>query len=53
MTDEELKLLTESATTREKGWFRKKTMDLCVCESEESEHGVCAGPNTTLLSDTL
>ena len=28
-------------------------MDLCVYESEEHEHGVGGGVNTTLLSDTL
>jgi hypothetical protein len=28
-------------------------MDLRGCESEEHEDGVGAGPNTTLLSDTL
>ena len=31
----------------------KKTIDLCACESEEREHGVGAGANSTLLSDTL
>jgi len=34
-------------------WLRKKTMDLCTSESEEHDHGVGAGVNTTLLSDTL
>jgi hypothetical protein len=28
-------------------------MDLCTYESEEHEHGVGAGANTTLMSDTL
>ncbi len=36
-----------------KGLVVKKPMDLCACESEESDHGVGAGVNTTLLSDTL
>jgi hypothetical protein len=35
------------------GLGRKKPMDLCVCESEAHEDGVCDGVNTTLLSDTL
>jgi hypothetical protein len=30
--------LTESATARAKVWLRKKTMDICACESEEHEH---------------
>jgi hypothetical protein len=45
--------LAESVTRREKVWFRKKSMDLCVSESEEDEDGVVTGVNTTLLSDTL
>jgi hypothetical protein len=45
--------LAESVVTRTKVWLRKKTMDLCVCESEEREHGVSAGVNATLMSDTL
>jgi hypothetical protein len=28
-------------------------MDLCVCESEEREHGVGAGVNATIMSDVL
>jgi hypothetical protein len=40
----------ESAAGRGKVWLRKKPMDLCACESEEREHGVGAGANTTLLS---
>ncbi len=32
---------------------KKKTMDLCVYESQEREDGVGSGVNTTLLSDTL
>ena len=32
--------LTESPTRGTKGWLRKKTMNLCSCESEEHEHGV-------------
>ena len=31
----------------------KKTMDLCVFESEEYEHGLGAGVNTTLLCAIL
>jgi hypothetical protein len=45
--------LGESVPVRVKVWLRKKTMDLCACESEEHEPGVGAGANTTLLSDTL
>ena len=45
--------LTESVTSRARVWLRKKTMDLCAFESEEHEHGVGAGVNSTLLSDTL
>jgi hypothetical protein len=33
--------------------LRKSPIDLCVCESEEREHGVVAGVNSTLMSDTL
>jgi hypothetical protein len=40
----------ESAAGRAKVWLRKKSMDLCACESEEREYGVGAGANTTLLS---
>ena len=36
---------------RGKVWLQKKPMDLCACESEEHEHGVGAGVDTTLLSD--
>ncbi len=43
----------ESAATRTKVWLRKKTMDLCTFESEEHDHGVGTGVNTTLLSETL
>ena len=28
-------------------------MNLCVCDSEEREHGVGAGVNATMLSETL
>jgi hypothetical protein len=28
-------------------------VNLCTCESEENEHGMGTGVNTTLLSDTL
>jgi hypothetical protein len=28
-------------------------MNLCVCESEEREHGVGTGVNSILLSDVL
>jgi hypothetical protein len=45
--------LTECATGRSKVWLRKKHVDLCLSENEESEHVVGAGVNTTLLSDTL
>ena len=45
--------LAESAAARAKVWLRKKPIDLCACESEEREHGVGAGANSTLLSDTL
>jgi hypothetical protein len=43
----------ESAAARTKVWLRKKIMDLCTFESEDHDHGVGAGANTTLLSDTL
>jgi hypothetical protein len=43
----------ECADTRTKVWLRKKPMDLCACESEEREHGLGVGVNTTLMSDTL
>ena len=39
--------------TRVKGWFRKKPMNPCACESVEDDHGVGGGVNTTLLSDTF
>ncbi len=45
--------LSESAAARTKVWLRKKPIDLCACESEGHEHGVGAGANSTLLSDTL
>ena len=45
--------LGESATERSKVWFRKKPIDLCVCEREGHEDGVGAGANSTLMSDTL
>ena len=32
---------------------KKKTMNLCVFDSEEREHGVGAGVNGSLLSETL
>ena len=28
-------------------------MNLCACDSEEREHGVVAGVNATMLSETL
>jgi hypothetical protein len=31
----------------------KKNMNLCACDSEECEHGVGAGVNATMLSETL
>jgi hypothetical protein len=40
--------LAESAAAGAKVWLRKKPMDLCAWESEEHEHGVGAGANTTL-----
>jgi hypothetical protein len=33
--------------------LRKKPMNLCACDSEDREHGVGAGVNDTMLSDTL
>ena len=45
--------LAESGAARAKVWLRENPMDLCACESEEHEHGVGAGVNSTLLSDTL
>ena len=45
--------LTESVSVRTKVWVRKKPMNLCACESEEHDHEVGAGVNTTLLSGTL
>ena len=45
--------LTESVPVRAKGWLKNKPMDLFVCESEEHEHGVGTGVDTTLLSNTL
>ncbi len=44
--------LAESAATRTKVWLRKKTMDLCACESEEHDHEVGAGVNAIIMSDT-
>ena len=38
---------------KDKGLVVKKTMNLCVSESEEYEDGVGPGVNSTLLSDTL
>ena len=38
--------LVEYSVSRSKVFLRKKTMDLCVCESEEHEHAVgtvCSG----------
>jgi hypothetical protein len=32
---------------------KKKTMNLCTCDSKECEHGVGAGVNATMLSETL
>ncbi len=31
--------------------LRKKTMNLCACDSEEREHGVGTGVNATILSE--
>ena len=31
----------------------KETMDLCVCESEDREHGVGSGVNAIIMSDVL
>ena len=45
--------LAESAAARAKVWLRKKTMDLCACESEEHENEVGAGVNAIIMSDTL
>jgi hypothetical protein len=53
MKDEELNLEEIEVSHTLGGWLRKKPMDLCACESEEDENGVGAGPNTTLMSDTL
>ena len=39
--------------TRVKVWFRENHMDRCVCESEEHDHWVGDGVNTSLLSYTL
>jgi hypothetical protein len=36
-----------------KVWLQKQPMDLCASESEDHEHGVGAGVNATLLSETL
>ena len=33
--------------------LRKKTMNLCACDSEEREYGVGAGVNATILSEDL
>ncbi len=45
--------LAESTTGRAKVWLRKKTMDLCACESDDHEHGVGTCVNTTLMSYTI
>ena len=45
--------LGETVTVRRPFWFRKKPMNLCVCDNEEREYGVGAGVNTTRLSETL
>jgi hypothetical protein len=45
--------LAECAAARSKVWLRKKTVDLCACESEQREHGVGADVNAIVMSDVL
>ena len=45
--------LGEPAAGRAKVWLRKKTMELCACESEERDHGVGPDVNASIRSDVL
>ena len=46
-------IITDRSDETKASWFRKKPMDLCGYESEDHEHGVGTGVNSTLLSDTI
>jgi hypothetical protein len=50
---ETLQVVGLSETVRTVIRLPKKTMNLCVYDSEESDHGVGVGVNVTMLFETL
>ncbi len=53
MMSETLEVVGITEASRRPFWFRKKPMNLCVCDNEECEDGVGTCVNGTMLSETL
>ena len=49
MLSETLEVVGITETVRRPFWLCKNTMNLCVCDNEEREHGVGAGVHSTIL----